>query len=1412
MTAFIDSRFAKFVSCTMVFALASMSFPFGSIHIELPPPDAPEKQPAPSRPLTSKELKASKGRTIAQNPYIAGSQKWGINVNGVDMLTGNFAMSATDLSFEGGYGIPVNVTRSYSANNADEGPFGFGWSLSVDIRSTAGGVLKGPGSPIRSVPTNFKERPTSQTDDPHISSTYEPVEAVVATDSSGYEETIQRDVDGILTTPPWDKNVMESDYEVVTNTNGTYRLLISNTLTTIEGTTYAYTKHGSYGTPPTYGSYPIGDPSATHEPCNVLKIDSVTDRQGNETEYHYNGTTTFSKMNGTVTEDKLDYIEMPNGHRIYFVWGSSGLANRIVQVKDQTSGGREIDYGYGSSGASAGCLTSVTSNGGLVTHYGYGSASDPLDVDPDGGNVYLLTSITDPRGLETDIAYVLADTLVTPYGVSLPGIRVHTIVKPNGVYCYYVNEQIRSYSSLGIPALDGTLPGLAYQERIGGSSGTVIAEAMSSFIGPGSGTTCSTFLISGLSIVPNLGVETTGSTGYNAVGRSYNVYTEDCIEEYQRDRPFVSGDSVSYDRKLQYVRNDGSSHDLAYQSTDVVTDFNFMGNPLAKTVTEEAWYVGASGHYSNAKTVTYAYHGKDKYFQQKAVKDPVGRVSYTDYYDDSSTAGKKGQTYRVYDPKHSAFSYTTGDWANTIHPSDTSKYSAQFDYDSKGRPTAVLKLQSAPTSGSWGYVKTTTTYKDSDSTYWGNAWKVTEDDDQSGYTGIKRITETCSYDAVGRSTCVKDATGKYWVTTYNDDGQVTSVDYYVGSTWYGITQYTYGSPSSGINAGMVLSALDQLSNISQDFVYCDSNSGGESKGQVQSVTEHFGTDYDSSSEYYYNGAGDRSEVIYTTPNGATRWGYWDYETLGSITSPHRVFRTMNKLDSSDEPTAEEFHYQYDTQGRLQNAAFAQLEQSSHYYSASYPAATRVRAFYNYDPSGRVLSLENYYDTYGSGAYSSAALIGNACTYDSTLGLKTESNIIKATSGAWNSTPSLTQDYTYDSDLDYLTQEVISHDVSSTTSWTYDAAGNRSNSGYTYDSLNRMTASPGSHTYTNDILGNRTWRDGSSSSSSAARYTWDEVGRMFSYCTPTSGAKYWYRADGMRSQKIEGLSLNWVETKSKDDEASSGYYDPVWASNKPTTRYYYDGQMACEEDYTNGSTYTTTRYGIGARGVDYIAKTASSTTVVYPLYDAHGNMIANVNTSGTLADGRYFDAWGNIIGSGSATGEPKGRYCANLGHVQDDESSLIYMRARYYEPGTGRFVSEDHSHQGWNLFSYCNGNPVDRVDPSGGIWYSIISVIGYLLTIGAAMLSINNFANGMNVEGSVFTVLAGLLIVADILGWKLFCDDIVNSVRPIWDHWGDRIKEQFVMGIEGMRSAKGVDGIGRLELYSMECQIYLMDIE
>ena len=147
----------------------------------------------------------------------------------------------------------------------------------------------------------------------------------------------------------------------------------------------------------------------------------------------------------------------------------------------------------------------------------------------------------------------------------------------------------------------------------------------------------------------------------------------------------------------------------------------------------------------------------------------------------------------------------------------------------------------------------------------------------------------------------------------------------------------------------------------------------------------------------------------------------------------------------------------------------------------------------------------------------------------------------------------------------------------------------------------------------------------------------------------------------------------------------------------------------EEDYTANENITVTRYGIGARGVDYIKR---GSTVGFPIYDGHGNMIATIGRSGSsyaLGDQRTYDVWGEIR-SANKTGDPKFRYCANLGHQGDDESGLIYMRARYYEPSTGRFVSEDPGKHGSNWSSYARNDPVNHADATGKEWTSYLMEI------------------------------------------------------------------------------------------------------
>jgi RHS repeat-associated protein len=105
-------------------------------------------------------------------------------------------------------------------------------------------------------------------------------------------------------------------------------------------------------------------------------------------------------------------------------------------------------------------------------------------------------------------------------------------------------------------------------------------------------------------------------------------------------------------------------------------------------------------------------------------------------------------------------------------------------------------------------------------------------------------------------------------------------------------------------------------------------------------------------------------------------------------------------------------------------------------------------------------------------------------------------------------------------------------------------------------------------------------------------------------------------------------------------------------------------------------------------------------------DAHGNAVATVDGQGATWGGvrnvRKFDVWGSQRGDTVKPATPPDHaYCGNLGHTQDDElGGLIYMRARYYEPWTGRFISEDPGRHDSNWYLYARSNAVSSADASG----------------------------------------------------------------------------------------------------------------
>ncbi len=138
----------------------------------------------------------------------------------------------------------------------------------------------------------------------------------------------------------------------------------------------------------------------------------------------------------------------------------------------------------------------------------------------------------------------------------------------------------------------------------------------------------------------------------------------------------------------------------------------------------------------------------------------------------------------------------------------------------------------------------------------------------------------------------------------------------------------------------------------------------------------------------------------------------------------------------------------------------------------------------------------------------------------------------------------------------------------------------------------------------------------------------------------------------------------------------------------------------------------------------------------------GDVTHIYTTDGTLVARYVYDAWGNHKIYDVNGGEVTKSMSAHIGNINpiryrgyyyDSETELYYLEARYYDPDTGRFISQDEidfilpNHlTGLNLYAYCNNNPVMYSDPSGNSAWSEFwnstggKILGTVLVVGAVV--------------------------------------------------------------------------------------------
>src|SRR5262249_26012260 len=91
-----------------------------------------------------------------------------------------------------------------------------------------------------------------------------------------------------------------------------------------------------------------------------------------------------------------------------------------------------------------------------------------------------------------------------------------------------------------------------------------------------------------------------------------------------------------------------------------------------------------------------------------------------------------------------------------------------------------------------------------------------------------------------------------------------------------------------------------------------------------------------------------------------------------------------------------------------------------------------------------------------------------------------------------------------------------------------------------------------------------------------------------------------------------------------------------------------------------------------------------------------------DVNGAVTDSYLYKAFGAIAASSGATVNPF-RFVGREGYYLDGDLGTYWLRARIYDPGTGRFTSRDplsFAAGDANLYCYVGNNPVILTDPSG----------------------------------------------------------------------------------------------------------------
>lgn len=629
-----------------------------------------------------------------------------------------------------------------------------------------------------------------------------------------------------------------------------------------------------------------------------------------------------------------------------------------------------------------------------------------------------------------------------------------------------------------------------------------------------------------------------------------------------------------------------------------------------------------------------------------------------------------------------------------------------------------------------------------------------------------------TYDARGNMVSADPAAGPTMSMTY-DGADLTSIKR--GDT----TMATFAYKTSGNGVGLVESVTDAHGEKTQ-VAY-------DAAGRVVSETDPNGT-----TAYEYDAHGQMVERV--NPAGGKRtWSYGDRGQLLEATdergkATRYVYDDALRLVSRTDRNGEVTTFEHDAAGRVVRQSSPGMVMSFAYDGLGRQVQAvngDVTTDLTYDKASRLTSrvttgpdmprMEFTYTHCECGAVKSVTGPGGTTTYDFD-GASGQLAAVTAPDGGtfgftWDSAGRLSKMTRPNEVSDVLVWNEQGHLASRTqvgadesrvtgVSYSYDASGRRTSvtddagvHAFSYDAVGNLTGADhpegfavADEVFGYDELGNRVSdvdnAPGSMVYDAANRlvkdakrdYAHDDEGNLTSVKVRASGATTRFEWDTdhrmVKLVKPDGVTIAYRY------DAFGKRVQAIRSSDGRVTSWGYDRDRVAAVWRDTGSGHTLVQTYVTSPSGDPLQARVNGQTS-FPVLDGLGSVTGTLDGAGALASSTAYSAFGQPANPGAVgIGDTYGY----TGHAWDGDAGKHYARARWYDAGQGRFLSEDPV-DAVNLYTYVSNQPVTYTDPTGtmaAVEYGMVSNIAQL-AIGASLLALGeleNWAFGQGLPGGL----------------------------------------------------------------------------